>query len=106
MDSAKRMRQWLSDLFGSRYAKFLERELMQVRLESAKTIADLKQERDELIGKLLEVKGIPIVKQMVPLPQPSISNGQAFKTWARIQAEAIEENAKAEAEESTHGIQS
>lgn len=97
----KRFRRWLSDLFGSRYAQLLERELLQARLDKDRQIAELRADRDRLMVALMAVKGVPLAPI---LPAPVRSN-EPKKTelpqtnWQRLQAEAIAENARAEAAE-------
>lgn len=96
---AKRARRFLSDLFGSRYTAFLERELVQVRLEKDRMIADLTRRNEQLLDQLLAARsGLPFV----PKDQPQVSRAPGavpLTSWQQVQAKAIEENARAEQEE-------
>lgn len=96
----KRLRRWLSDLFGSKYAQVLERELLQTRLDKDRQIAELRGERDRLLAALMASKGIPFRQA------PSATSASDVKAtaipqtnWQKIQADAIAENARAEAED-------
>jgi hypothetical protein len=98
---AKRLRRWLSDLFGSRYAQLLERELLQTRLDKDRQIAELRADRDRLLEALMAVKSIPM--RVASLPVPGAADGKTSATiqtnWQRLQAEAIAKNAADEEKE-------
>jgi len=95
----KRARQFLRELFGSHLVAHLERELMQAKLERDKTIAELRAENRELLNRLLSVKAI------VPIAGMPAGSALPHKTalgptrWEQLQAKAIEDNARAEAED-------
>lgn len=92
----KRLRQFLADLFGSSLVAHLRQELIQAKLERDRVIADLRAENRELLNKLLASKGIaPIIQS----PQVQTKTTLGPTRWQQIQAEAIQENARLEAEE-------
>lgn len=101
----KRARRWLGDLFGSKYAQHLERELLQVRLDKDRQIETLRAERDSLLQALMATKGIPI---RMPAPATVSETKPAVlpqTNWQKIQADAIAENARQEAEEAKQAVQ-
>lgn len=97
----KRFRRWLNDLFGSRYAQLLERDLLQARLERDRALADLKATQERLVEVLAVSKGMPWrpVSPSVTEPTKAAAAQVPPTRWQQMQAEAIAENARAEAEE-------
>jgi hypothetical protein len=93
----KRIRRWLDELFASQYDQLLERELLQLRLERDRLFADLKANQEKLIEVLATVKGIPL-RQPIQAAEKT-SSAIPTTSWQKIQAEAIAENARAEAED-------
>lgn len=102
----KRARRWLGDLFGSKYAQHLERELLQVRLDKDRLIETLRAERDSLLQALMATKGIPL-RMPIPVAASEANKPAAIPTtnWQRLQAEAIQENARQEAEDAKNAAQ-
>lgn len=95
----KRLRRWLNDLFGSKYAQLLERELLQARLEKDRAIAELKAERDRVLEALMATKGVPL-RMPAPVTASEPKSPVIPRTnWQRLQAEAIAENARLEEED-------
>ena len=94
---AQRVRRFFAELFGSRYCALLERELIQLRVERERALAELKATQDRLVLVLSEMKG---VRMQEPIPfQPMKSAVLGPTKWEQIYAKAIEDNAKAEAAE-------
>lgn len=96
----RRIRKFFGELFGSRLVERLERELLQVRLDKDKQITELTKERDTLLNAVLQTKGITVrqpinAPTMTGIPKPITGP----TTWQTLQAQAMEENAKAEAAE-------
>jgi hypothetical protein len=96
----KRFRRFLSDLFGSKYAQLLERDLMQARLERDRAQMELKATQERLVEVLAASKGIPW-RPVVPAPAGAAAKPAAVPPtrWSQIQADAIAENARLEAED-------
>lgn len=97
----RRLRRVMSDLFGNRYVERLERELLQVRLDKDKQIAELTKERDTLLNAVLQTKGVTVRQPIIAPTSTGIPRNvaQSGTSWQALQARAIEENAKAEAED-------
>ncbi len=91
----KRARQFLSELLGSAYVAHLKHELLQVKVERDRVIADLRAENRELLNRLLEAKGVGAIIQ----PKASSTQPLPATTWQLIQARAIQENAEEEAKQ-------
>lgn len=93
----KRIRLFVRELFGSALVAHLERELIQAKLERDKIITELRAENRELLNRLLAANRIT----------PVITSATDAKTraplgptrWEQLQSKAIEDNARAEAEE-------
>jgi vacuolar-type H+-ATPase subunit I/STV1 len=95
----KRFRRWLHDLLGSSYAQLLERDLMQARLERDRAQSELKATQERLIEVLAASKGIPW-RPVIPAETNATKPASVPATrWQQIQAEAIAENARREAED-------
>jgi hypothetical protein len=94
----KRLRRWLNDLFGSRYAQLLERDLLQARLERDRALLDLKATQERLIEVMAATKGIPW-RPVIPAEIKKNPTVIPPTQWQQIQAEAIAENARLEAED-------
>ena len=95
----KRARQFLRELFGSYLVAHLERELIQAKLERDKVIAELRAENRELLNRLLAAQRIPPVITHSGGDTKSAKPALPPTRWEQIQAKAIEDNARAEAEE-------
>lgn len=93
----KRVRQFLRELFGSHLVAHLERELMQAKLERDKVISELREENRELLNRLLAANRIAPVIAHATDAKPRTPLGPT--RWEQLQAKAIEDNARAEAEE-------
>ncbi len=94
----KRVRQFFVDLLGSTYVAHLERELLQAKVERDRVIAELRAENRELLNRLLAAKQIaPVLTATNPPDAKKYFSGPS--RWEQLQAKAIEENARAEAEE-------
>ena len=92
----KRIRAFLAELFGSRYVAHLERELTQAKLERDRVISELRQENRELLNRLLAANRItPVMPALDPAKKPMLGPTR----WEQLQSKAIEEVARAEAEE-------
>jgi hypothetical protein len=70
---------------------------LQLRLERDRLFADLKANQEKLIEVLATVKGIPL-RQPIQAAEKT-SSAIPTTSWQKIQAEAIAENARAEAED-------
>jgi hypothetical protein len=94
----KRVRAFFAELLGSRYVQHLERELLQAKLERDRVIAELRAENRELLNRLLAANKItPVMPHSAAETKSTRSIGPS--RWEQMQAQAIAENAKAEAEE-------
>lgn len=92
----KRVRAFLSDLFGSSLVAHLRQELVQAKVERDRVIVDLRAENRELLNRLLAANRItPLIAPTDQTKKPSVGPTR----WEQMQAKAIAENAKAEAEE-------
>ena len=93
----KRVRQFLSELFGSALIAHLRQELIQAKLEHARQMADLRAENRELLNRLLQVRGVlPITQAPQTQARPMVP---APTRWQQEYQKAVEENARAEAAE-------
>ena len=85
-------------MFTSRYVRLLERENTRLRLEN-----------ERLLNRILEMAKPEPIRVATHNIEPGVYgkgvNVPGRKTWAAIQAEAVAENAKAEAQEKSNGIQ-
>lgn len=99
----KRVRAWLNDLFGSAYVAHLERELLQAKLERDRVIADLRAENRDLLNRLLAANRI------APIITPKLDSNKKpaaiTSNWEQLRAQAIADNAKAEADEAKTAAQ-
>jgi hypothetical protein len=93
----KRVRQFLGELFGSRYIAHLERELLQAKVERDRVISELRAENRELLNRLLAASRIAPV--ITARPDDGKKTSLPPTRWEQIQAQAIADNARAEAEE-------
>jgi hypothetical protein len=94
----KRVRAWLNDLLGSAYVAHLERELLQAKVERDRIIGELRTENRELLNRLLAMSRVaPIVPARTEPTNKATAPGPT--AWQQLQAQAIADNAKAEAEE-------
>ena len=95
----RKFRRWLNDLFGSDYMRLLERDLLQARLERDRAQAELKATQERMLEVMAATKGIPW-RPMMPAEQKATKSAAIPPTkWQQIQAEAIAENARLEAED-------
>jgi hypothetical protein len=95
----RRLRRWLSDLFGSDYVRLLEKDLLQARMERDRALADLKATQDRLLETMAATKGIPW-RPLNPTEKPPLKPEPVPQTrWQGIYAQAMAENAKAEEED-------
>jgi hypothetical protein len=100
----KRLRRFWSDLFGSAYVRLLERDLVQARLERDRAQTELRATQERLLETMAATKGIPWRPVVSPTNAPEKEKADVRPTfgmtsWQHIQAEAIAENARLEAEE-------
>ena len=96
----RRVRLWFNDLFGSRYVKQLERDLVQARLDRDRAWSEMKAAQERLLEVMAATKGIPIRPFLPPDGKPKALSAALPPTrWEQVQAAAIAENAKAEEEE-------
>ena len=95
----RKLRRWLNDLFGSDYVRLLERDLLQARLERDRAQAELKATQERMLEVMAATKGIPW-RPVIAAEQKAAKPAASPPTqWQQIQAEAIAENARAEAED-------
>ena len=95
----RKFRRWLRDFFGSDYVRLLERDLLQSRLERDRAQAEAKAMQERLVEVLAQVKGVPLRAFPQPASDKPAKSSIPPTRWQEIQAQAIAENARAEAED-------
>jgi hypothetical protein len=95
----RKFRHWLNDLFGSNYVRLLERDLLQSRLERDRAQSEARAMQERLVEVLAQVKGVPLRAFPQPSAEKSAKPAIPPTRWQEIQAQAIAENARAEAED-------
>jgi hypothetical protein len=97
----KRFRRWLEDLFGSKYAQLLEREIVQLRLERDRAQCDLKATQERLVEVLATTKGIAlrIPTTVTPGTGKQTAPSIPLSTWQQTVAAEQEKIAREEAAE-------
>lgn len=96
----RKVRGWLRDLLGSEYVRQLERDVLHLRVERDRELSRSHQLQERLLEVMAQTKGIP----WRPLLGAEKPEGKGAPTiaptrWQQIQAEAIAENARLEAED-------
>ena len=99
MSWPRRARNFWRDLFGSRLILLLERDLLQARMERDRAQSELKAAQERLLEVMAATKGIPWRAPMAQDKAPAKATAIPPTQWQRIQAQAIEENARLEAED-------
>jgi hypothetical protein len=95
----RRFRRWLNEMFGSDYVRLLERDLVQARIERDRAQMDLKATQERLLEVMAATKDIPW-RPIAPQEKTTAKPVTIPQTnWQQLQAQAIEENVRLEAEE-------
>lgn len=96
----RRIRSIWRDLFGSRMLLLLEHDLLRMRMERDALQRELKATQERLLEVMAATKGIPWRPlQLSEKPEAKAAVKVPATRWQQVQAEAIAENARLEAED-------